>query len=65
MGDTMDELIKYGGDLGNTFLLTGAISTVIWLQGMYPGIAPVLLITGGFVIVYTNWLKRRNAKKDE
>lgn len=58
--DKMRELVKYGSDLGAMFLLTGLIAIVIYLQQSYPGIAAVFLITGGFIMVYINWIKRRN-----
>jgi heme O synthase-like polyprenyltransferase len=62
--DTMEDVIKYGSDMGNTFLLTGTIAGVVWLQNIHSGVAPLLLITGGFIVIYTNWLKRRNKKKE-
>ena len=58
----IEDVIKYGGDLGNTFLLTGLIAGVMWLQNIQPGVAPLFLIVGAFIILYVNWLKKRNEK---
>jgi len=60
MVEKIQEIIGYGKDLGNTFLLTGLIATVIWLQTIMPGIAPTFLVVGAFISLYTSWLQRRN-----
>lgn len=65
MAEKIEEVIGYGQDLGNTFLLTGLVASVVWLQNINPGIAPVFLIAGGFIVVYTKWLKQRNIPKKD
>ena len=59
----MEDVIKYGHDLGTSFLLVGLIASVVWLQTIHAGVAPLFLIVGAFVVIYTNWLKRIHSKK--
>lgn len=56
------DIVKYGQDMGNSFLLTGLIASVVWLQGIYPGVAPAFLIIGAFLSIYSNWIARRVAR---
>jgi len=64
MPENMRDLVKYGQDMGNSFLLTGLIASVVWLQSIMPGVAPGMLIIGAFITIYSNWMAQRAARME-
>lgn len=63
MEDVRD-VIQFGNDLGNTFLLTGLVSAAVWLQFQVPAVAAVFLIAGAFIVVYTKAIKKKMLKDE-
>jgi len=57
------EVLKFGEDLGNTFLLVGLVTAAVWLQSISQGVAPMFLIIGGMIVMYTKWQKGRLLKE--